>query len=185
MKIVLDNIIYNLQRAGGISVYWYELTNRLLLLEKDEVEIYGKKNDNIFGRQLKVNMKVESKLPNRCVRYLPFRKKLSPKSIFHSSYYRIALQEDVVNIVTVHDFIYERFRKGLPRWIHEFQKAFAVRRADGIICISENTKNDLLRYFPEIGEKRIKVIFLIGLVFTILKLIRKGIHVRLEYLKLP
>ena len=29
MKIIYDNIIFVLQRAGGISVYWAELIKRL------------------------------------------------------------------------------------------------------------------------------------------------------------
>ena len=28
--IVLDNLVYSLQRAGGISTYWYELSSRLI-----------------------------------------------------------------------------------------------------------------------------------------------------------
>ena len=30
MKIVFDNIIFSLQKSGGISVYWYEVINRIL-----------------------------------------------------------------------------------------------------------------------------------------------------------
>ena len=29
MKIIFDNIIYSLQEAGGISMYWTELIKRL------------------------------------------------------------------------------------------------------------------------------------------------------------
>ena len=29
MNIIYDNVIYNLQKSGGISVYWKELTERI------------------------------------------------------------------------------------------------------------------------------------------------------------
>lgn len=29
MKIILDNIVFSLQKSGGISVVWYELLSRL------------------------------------------------------------------------------------------------------------------------------------------------------------
>jgi len=37
--IAYDNIIFSLQRAGGISIYWYELIKRLNL-ECKEVKFY-------------------------------------------------------------------------------------------------------------------------------------------------
>ena len=66
--------------------------------------------------------------------------------------------KSLTNVVTVHDFTYERFRNGLPRLVHSYQKKIAVTNADGIICISESTKRDLLTYFPRLEAKPIKVI---------------------------
>jgi len=80
-------------------------------------------------------------------------------SIFHSSYYRVALQKNVVNVTTVHDFTYEHYRKGLARKVHSAQKRFAVLRSDGIICVSENTKRDLLNLYPETPDENIRVIY--------------------------
>ncbi|MDX3959069.1 glycosyltransferase family 1 protein [Aliarcobacter skirrowii] len=86
-------------------------------------------------------------------------KKLPIKSIFHSSYYRISLQKDISNITTVHDFTYEYFRNGLAKYIHIWQKGLAIKRSDGIICVSENTKKDLIKFYPMIDESKIKVIY--------------------------
>jgi mannosyltransferase len=66
----------------------------------------------------------------------------------------------VLNITTVYDFTYEYYRQGLPRFVHHAQKKCAIQHAAGIICISNNTKNDMLQYFPEIDESIIKVIYL-------------------------
>jgi mannosyltransferase len=40
MKLVFDNIIYSLQKWGGISVYWSELLKRMDQLEQDDSYSY-------------------------------------------------------------------------------------------------------------------------------------------------
>ena len=78
--------------------------------------------------------------------------------IFHSSYYRISSNKNAINITTVHDFIYEKFRKGIKKEIHCIQKKNALRKSQLILCVSENTKKDLLLYYPEIDSKKIFVV---------------------------
>jgi len=158
MHIIYDNVIFSLQKAGGISIYWAELIKRIL--KKENVTFYESKNENIFGNELNIKTQKESCVSIRLLRYLPFMKKLSKKSIFHSSYYRVSLQKDVINITTVYDFTYEYFRSGLARYIHIWQKGFAIKRSDGIICISKNTKKDLMKFYPGITESKIKVIYI-------------------------
>ena len=157
LKIIYDNIIFSLQKAGGISVYWYELIKRLQ--NKNNVLFFEKNNENIFSKNLNIKTHIESRLPIKILRYLPFLKNLPEKYIFHSSYYRVSLQKNVLNIVTVYDFTYEFFRRGVAKTIHSLQKGFAINNADGIICISENTKKDLLKFYPNVDEEKVKVIY--------------------------
>jgi mannosyltransferase len=159
MKITYDNIIYSMQRAGGISAYWSELSSRLIN-NSASVNFYGYPNENIFMKYLDNPVQQETLLSYKINRYLDFRKRLPKGSVFHSSYYRIANQKDVANIITVYDFTYEYYRKGLARFIHVWQKKRAISKSDGIICISENTKRDLLRFHPSISEDKIKVIYI-------------------------
>jgi mannosyltransferase len=156
--IIYDSIVFSLQKAGGVSVYWAELIKRLVQKEKD-IRFYESENKNIFRKELDIRTQKESNLNPKIIRYLPFMKKLPSKSIFHSSYYRVSLQKDIVNITTVHDFTYEYFRSGLAKYIHVWQKGFAIKRSDGIICVSENTKKDLMKFYPMIEESKIKVIY--------------------------
>ena len=158
MKVFFDNIIFSLQKAGGISVYWSEILARL---NEDECDfsIYESQNTNIFSNRLVVKKTDHESFPVKILRYLPFTKRLPAKSIFHSSYYRISLQKKVANITTVHDFTYEYFKSGLPRLIHSWQKRFAIKNSDGIICVSENTKNDLVSFYPHLNHSSIKVIY--------------------------
>lgn len=156
MYITLENIIFSLQKAGGISVYWYELSKRLVSNETNFFEI---KNKNIFSINLNIRKQKENFLPVSLLRYLPFTRSLPKDSVFHSSYYRVSLQKSVANITTVHDFTYEYYSSGLKREVHSWQKNFAVRRSAGIICVSENTKRDLIKFVPDVDPSRIKVIY--------------------------
>ncbi|WP_439287810.1 glycosyltransferase family 4 protein [Lonepinella sp. BR2904] len=161
MKLVFDNIIYSLQRSGGGSVYWTELLKRFSLWNKDNIFFEQKEpNDNIFGKTLVLrDVRTESKWTLWIRRYLPFNEKIVGKHIFHSSYYRYSSLPNAINVTTIHDFTTERFRKGLAREINLFQKRLAVKKSKGIICISENTKRDLLYFVPNVDESKIKVIY--------------------------
>lgn len=162
MNIILDNIIFCLQKAGGISVYWYELLRRLVKTNENVYFIGNRANNNIFYEKLSFEMKNAARdhpLPVIISRYLPIMSYLTPQAIFHSSYYRIARQKNVVNVVTVHDFTYEYFRQGIRKNLHSWQKKIAIKNADGIICISENTKNDLIKFHPTVDRSKIAVIY--------------------------
>jgi glycosyltransferase involved in cell wall biosynthesis len=165
-QIFLDNIVFNIQKFGGASTYWSELQKRFIIYEgvniivqsKEQAEIQKKEND-----QFNPNVKyiVEDFIRPSIARYLPLTKRLPAKSLYHASYYRTCLQRDVVNIFTIHDFTH---KKGLaskfPRKIvHINLTALGIRNADGIICISENTKKDLVQYFPQIPSHKIRVIY--------------------------
>ena len=47
----------------------------------------------------------------------------------------------------------------MAKYIHIWQKVFAIKRSDGIICVSENTKKDLIKFIPRVDESKIKVIY--------------------------
>lgn len=158
MKIVYDNIIYSLQKVGGISAYWSELSSRLKYSEANAI-FYGYPNPNILMKYLDIEVQKETSIHYKINRYLDFQQKLPQGSIFHSSYYRIINQKDVINITTVHDFTYEYYRSGIARLIHSWQKGRAITKSDGIVCISQNTKKDLLKFYPDIKKENIQVIY--------------------------
>ena len=161
MKIIFDNIIFSLQRSGGGSVYWYELMKRFIKTDNEILFLeQGGDNQNIFRNELKINnIRKSSHLPLNISRYLPIIKNLNEKAIFHSSYYRFLLSKDAINITTIHDFTPEYFSTGIPRLVNYIQKKIAILNSDGIICISENTKNDLIKFHPKASNKNIEVIY--------------------------
>ncbi len=163
MKIILDNVKFADQKAGGVSAYWYELIIYLINNNADFKMIEHKRASkfNIFRSNIQIDDRCilpDFNIPIKILRYLPVTKKLEKNSIFHSSYYRFSPHPNIFNITTVHDFTYEKFRSGFPRFLHHFQKKQAIFNSHGVICISNNTKKDLLDYFPSVPESKITVI---------------------------
>lgn len=164
--IYIDNIVLNFQRIGGISVYITHLISALqnsfynyMLLEQCNV------GSNILRNKLNVeesHIVHENMLPLRLLSYLPIRLKLRAKSLVHSSYYRICSNVFAANVITVYDFNYEfgYVRHGIRKYLHCRQKKHAVEKADGVICISESTKQDLLYLYKNIDPCKIRVIHL-------------------------
>lgn len=158
--ILLDNIVFEIQKAGGVSLVWRSIIDACL---KDNHLDYrfldsGEGSTNIFYPEAipkNLCIKDHGKLSIR--RYQNIDKS-TPATVFHSSYFRTHKGKHVKNIVTVHDFVYEKFDKGLRKHVHLFQKKKALKNADVVICVSENTKQDLLSYHPWIKHKDIRVI---------------------------
>ena len=157
-KIIYDNIIFSLQKVGGISNYWAELIKRISI--KKNVIFYENKNKNIFKKKLSYHAIAESKFPKNILRFLPFQKKLVEGSIFHSSYYRTIFQKNIIKVVTVYDFIDIKLNRNIFNYLSQWYKNLAILNADGVICISNSTKNDLFKYFPKINRKKIKTIYI-------------------------
>lgn len=161
MNIVYDNIIFSLQRSGGISVVWAELLKRAINDKKLSLKFIEYDNSNLFRRELNIDNHLlinNSILPLNIKRYMNV-KKHNDNVIFHSSYYRIMNGNNVSNITTVHDFTYEYYREGIAKKIHMLQKSNAIYNSDRIICVSENTKNDLFKFYPDINREIVSVVY--------------------------
>jgi len=163
MNILIDNIVFYIQKRGGISVVWNEIISRILKEKNVTVKFldYGY-SDNIFRKRLNINKLSLIKKDNR---FLSFKRYLNPscemdgKFIFHSTYYRTCNRKNAINFTTVHDFTYEKFYPFFKRIIHSYQKNKAIRKADYVVCVSENTKRDCLKYVKNIDSEKVKVIY--------------------------
>lgn len=163
MRILIDNVVFYIQKRGGISVVWQEIISRILRERNVNVKFleYGK-TINVFRTGLDID---NTKIINRSgvfffiKRYLNPKYKSNEKFIFHSSYYRTCGNKNAINIVTVHDFTYEMFYPFLKRVLHGWQKRRAIRKSDYVVCVSENTKNDCMKYIKDLDESKVKVIY--------------------------
>ncbi|HKU15250.1 MAG TPA: glycosyltransferase family 1 protein [Steroidobacteraceae bacterium] len=153
--ITLDAIIFSLPNSmGGVSVYFAQLAQQLGLSLADlAVWIYG---NPAAAQQLRC--RPEQVVPRRQRLLERFRDLDGVRpGLLHSSYYRTSTQRGVANVVTVYDFTYEKFVSGPRALPHKLQKRRAIMRADAVICISENTRRDLLQLLPHYPEQRLFV----------------------------
>lgn len=156
--IIFDNIVYSLQKSGGISRFWSKITEPYLasgqFIERNDV------TQNIYRHEQRpVNQLPDHRLPKPLARYLNFRLSLRDQThIFHSSYFRVNRSPSAINVTTVHDLIYERFVSGLASRIHTAQKRQSLEVAECIVCVSEHTRKDLYEYYPITRDKRVLVI---------------------------
>ncbi len=77
--------------------------------------------------------------------------------LFHMPHFDIPYFYRGLLVATVHDLIHvlypEHSTKPFSRAYAKFQIGQVVKRAARIICVSENTKNDLEKYFPGAARK--------------------------------
>lgn len=147
MQIVFDDIVYSLQRVGGISELWMQVTkgapkgsthivydNALTNILFKEIE--GHKYIRYTSRGLQIKRFINPSITSQ----EPF--------IFHSSYFRTCVSPNAFNVVSIYDFIYEYYRKDVKSLGQKIQKKRAIMKSDAVICISESTKRDLLKICP-------------------------------------
>lgn len=167
MKVAFNyNIFYN-QRYGGISRY-YASTIKELIKKKIKLKIFSPiyknrylseiHNDYISGYYLR-RYPVLSNL-TKLIEYVSFFQiQNSDYDIIHDTYYSrktLDIKKKKI-VVTVYDLIHEKFSNLYNKNLEIKKKV--IEKADRIICISENTKKDLLEYY-KLSEKKISIIHL-------------------------
>jgi glycosyltransferase involved in cell wall biosynthesis len=73
----------------------------------------------------------------------------------------IGLHPKIRTVVTVHDLIFLRYPtyyKAIDQWLYARKHKLACERADLVIAISEQTKQDIMEFFG-IDEKKIRLVY--------------------------
>lgn len=153
--IVLDNIVFSLQRTGGISVVWQQHLQRMEADAAWQKRIIEYANTNVQRGEIALK-DVETLPLRRLERYRQPAIQVSKGDIFHSSYFRIL--DGARNVTTVHDLTYHYYRRGLAKAVHLWEEERALHASERIICISEHTRGDLLTCYPWLDEKRVSVV---------------------------
>jgi glycosyltransferase involved in cell wall biosynthesis len=166
VKIAYDFQIFCQQEFGGVSRYFSEIASRiaqydgfdakviaplhanqhLLSACSPNIGIYNKRVSNIPGAiSLKVNRVVAPFILNK---YKP--------NLIHDTYYQRGSKSKYKcpRVLTVFDMINELYIfKESEQKLETLAKLNAVSKSDAIICISENTRQDLIRLFDVPIEK--------------------------------
>jgi mannosyltransferase len=160
MNVVFDNIVFSLQRAGGISVVWRELLQRALTDARLDLNVIEYPADNLQRNELNIPQNLVIHPAMRFMeRYREPQFQPQKTCIFHSSYFRVLRNSMVKNVTTIHDLTYHYYRYGLPKAVHLAQEKFALQHSKAVICVSEATKQDLMRFYPFLKEDIIRVVY--------------------------
>lgn len=167
MRIAFDHQIFGWQEYGGISRYAYELASKLSTSFDQDVAVICPIYVNKYLANAPQRLKIEGvQVPafrnsGRVYRAFnsflvrPTIKRFEP-DIVHETYYAVrgVAPKSAKVVLTVHDMIHEHF----PEFFSSAsptrrEKALAVARADHVICVSEQTRRDLIDILGVSPEK--------------------------------
>ena len=168
MRIAYDHQAFCLQKTGGISRYFFHLADQLAI-EGQDVGVFSPLYRNQYARQLPqkiVHGGYVKDYPPRCadaavaLNGVLARRQLRAwqPDVVHETYFSNTRSgsDKTPTVLTVFDMIGEL---GLdaegptPAELKRSKKYAAVKRADHVICISEHTRQDLIRLYEVSPEK--------------------------------
>jgi glycosyltransferase involved in cell wall biosynthesis len=161
VRVAFDHQIFSIQRYGGISRYFFELARRLPAHGVSEVSIVAPLYVNNYltadsarsftrGRYVPDAFKDTARVVGAVNKFAaPIALRKANPDILHETYYATKpVGRARRRVVTVYDMIHELFADEFPDAAQATAaKRAAVNRADHVICISENTRGDLVRLF--------------------------------------
>jgi len=176
MKILYDHQSFALQEFGGISRYFTELMNQFQSRQDLSVsfELSLKYSNNKDLEKYRFthfhNFIKDFSFPGKPTILNQINKSNSISSVrrknfdvFHPTYYDPYFLQHIKKkpfVLTIFDMIHEIFPQYYPRYdrIRLFKEKLA-NRANKIIAISQNTKNDLINIY-HLDSEKIQVIYL-------------------------
>lgn len=173
MRILFDYSAFVMQSRGGVSRVLFEAFKHILQMDGVECFLFAGFHKNQYLRDASPEVKqhiIGWYLPPRIVKqrlFMPvnrllirvFAKKYQP-DICHFTYFDTPTVPDRCKVVvTIHDMIHELY----PEMFSENDpqsgwKRTAVKRADGVVCVSNNTLCDLEKYI-DLENKQTCVIY--------------------------
>jgi glycosyltransferase involved in cell wall biosynthesis len=164
VKILYDGQIYADQIAGGIGRYFTNIINRLPESAQPTLTASYRRNKHPYPSHPHLQLQEFPNFrPHRIAhklrgQYFRWRNDRQSFDIFHPTYYYLLSQTAFSQlkhplVITVYDMIHELFADKMTPDGTIANKQAAILAADKIICISESTKNDLLKYFPAVAPK--------------------------------
>lgn len=171
MKIVYDSQIFRAQAYGGISRYFVNLAQRVA--REEQVVVSASLYINNYLAELPPGLVRGIKIARRPARggrlfdwvsdtYERMVISRAVPDILHETFYskKPSAPASIPTVLTVYDMINERFANSLPQHDDTVQrKAVAVSRASHVICISENTRRDLLDIY-DLDPGKVSVVHL-------------------------
>ena len=177
MKIGID-ITMLIYQGSGVANYTYNLVKNLLQYDKENEyrlfysSFHKQKSTDYLKEFEKLGAKIyHYRFPFKFLQFcwekiniMPVEWFIGKVDVFFSSdFLRPPLLPKTLGITTVHDLVWKMYPQFHEDWIvkaHVKKLEKTVKYKDFILVDSQSTKNDLIKYYPEIsGKKRIHVIY--------------------------
>jgi glycosyltransferase involved in cell wall biosynthesis len=165
LKVAYNYQTFTQQSYGGISRLFVELAPLVAQDPRFAVKIYGGYYQNRYLPELRGVPVLGTGITYPPLAFY-FFSALNPliaqaalgidrPDIVHETYYSgwNTVPRKAKTIVSVYDLIHERFQDSMGNSRLRQAKAQTIRRADHIICVSENTRRDLIEMFEVPPEK--------------------------------
>lgn len=167
MRIAIDATAVSLERAGA-GVYIINLIRALARVDVDNVYTIFAKKDNVpalgaLPAHFHIVPAASRARPLRLAweqTVLPWQLQRQQIEILHSPHYTTPWLRIGRSVVTFHDmtfFLFPEKHTPLRRLFFRFVIPYSARQADGLIAVSETTKQDMVRLLG-ISPERISVI---------------------------
>jgi glycosyltransferase involved in cell wall biosynthesis len=158
MKILYDYEIFTRQRFGGVSRYFYELIRHLCRIEEVKIDLFLGINSSGYDfninkgvlntKELRVSAADKMHLALEPLNGFWFNRfsAATDYDVFHKTYYSgtgLKLKRPLIS--TVHDMTHEL----MPEYFAKADNTASLKRStvehsEGVICVSETTKRDLV-----------------------------------------
>ena len=160
MRVALDQQIFALQPFGGISRLFYEKASAFVRDSSLGVSV-ERLNSPVINEYLLGDPELSQALgatrsPGAYMalaRYFVRRHRTTSVDVVHHTFYLprgSGGHTGAKRVVTIYDMIPELLPQTRRRMDFLTEKHKYVQRADHVVCISESTRNDLLRIYPDI-----------------------------------
>lgn len=168
MKIAIQAADLDNKRIDGTRVYLLNVLKNLgEIVPEDDFLIYHKNN---FNPEL-----TPPSFPNYEVKKLKFFR-FWTQTRFALNVWRdkvdvlwmpmhnipLLRRKEMKTVVTIHDLAFKHFPDTFPAkdlFQLNLLTDLAIKKSDKIIAVSQSTKNDILKFYPNIKEDKIKVIY--------------------------
>jgi len=154
------NLVRNLLKVDKINTYKLFYSSMRLPLPEEIIEL-KKNHPNILIYQFKLPPTLLQILWNQ-LKLFPIEFFIGKCHIFHTSDWTQPPTLKAKTITTVHDltpFLNPEWHHQKVITAHRNKMRLAAKKCFKFICVSQNTKNDLLKLFPKINPQKIEVIY--------------------------
>ena len=175
MNIYIDGIIYSLQKSGGVTRYTDELIDGFIksgYIVTLFLHPYPK-NHPSENKNLKIIfIEPKIKTSNKSLRYLNYifsisyvnkylKKRNITNAVLHSTYLTSYNHLKIPQFITIHDLTREKYPDSfnyIKNKIVSYITQKALNRSQEVLVYSNQTKDDLSKYYKVKSSKKINVI---------------------------